>query len=231
MRGLCCLGVVHAAVCWGRLRSAGGTNAAPTTCAMVFLRGGCEARHQRPPCRRGRTGRGQSGLGSWLWALERSAAPVCALLRAFLFYSYQTSSKKLLADDGVWTSRRSRRTAAWPLGTSRGAAQPSAPGPGARSTRPATSSSRTRRPRRPVPRAPALYARMRAAPRVDASDATRVAHPPRRLRRGRGRGRGRRARALDAVLALVAKRLGPDDTARAKRYWTRSTSRRARACC
>ena len=69
---------------------------------MVFLRGGCEARHQRPPCRRGRTGRGQSGLGSWLWALERSAAPACALPGALLFYSYKTSSKKLLADDGVW---------------------------------------------------------------------------------------------------------------------------------
>ena len=37
MRGLCCLGVVHAAVCWGRLRSAGGTSAAPTTYAIVYL--------------------------------------------------------------------------------------------------------------------------------------------------------------------------------------------------
>ena len=69
-----------------------------------------------------------------------------------------------------------------------------------------------------MPRALALYVRMRAAPRVEASDAARVAHPPRRLCLGRGRGRGRRARArLDATLALVAKRLGPDDTARAKR--------------
>jgi len=190
---------------------------------MVFLRGGCEARHQRPPCRRGRTGRGQSGLGSWLWALERSAAPVCALLRALLFYSYQTSSKKLLADDGVWTSRRSRRTAAWPLGTSRGAAQPSnvafetecawawraldarrdvfvedEEGHVGRCLVPWLSTCAARRPRRHVGR------RARGAhPRDYADDEAADAG-------------GARAR-LDAALALVAKRLGPGDTARAKR--------------
>ena len=60
MRGLCCLGVVHAAVCWGRLRSAGGTNAAPPTCAMVFLRGGCEARHQRRRAGGGGPGGGEA---------------------------------------------------------------------------------------------------------------------------------------------------------------------------
>ena len=211
-------------MCWGRLRSAGGTNAAPTTCAMVFLRGGCEARHQRPPCRRGRTGRGQSGLGSWLWALERSAAPVCALLRAFLFYSYQTSSKKLLADDGVWTSRRSQRTTAQPLGTSRGAAQPSnaafetkcawawraldarrdvfvedEEGHVGRCFVPWLSTCAARRPRRRVGR------RARGAPPRDyAEDEAADAG-------------GARAR-LDAAQALVAKRLGPGDTARAKRF-------------
>ena len=62
---------------------------------------------------------------------------------------------------------------------------------------------------------PALYARMRAAPRVDGRR-TRGA-PPGGLRRGRSRGRGRRTR-LNAALALVAKRLCPDDTARAKRF-------------
>ena len=41
--------------------------------------------------------------------------------------------------------------------------------------------------------------------------------PPGGLRRGRSRGRGRRTR-LNAALALVAKRLGPDDTARAKQF-------------
>ena len=50
-------------------------------------------------------------------------------------------------------------------------------------------------------------------------DAVRGRGPrPRRRRRGRARGRGRRAGAVDAALALVAKRLGPDDTARAKPF-------------
>ena len=68
---------------------------------------------------------------------------------------------------------------------------------------------------------PALYARMRAAPRVvrvDASDAARVAHSSRTTPRMRPRTRAACAARLDAALALVAKRLGPDDTARAKQF-------------
>ena len=67
---------------------------------------------------------------------------------------------------------------------------------------------------------PALYARMRAAPRVvrvDASDAARVAHSSRITPRMRPRARAACAARLIAALALAAKRLGPDDTARAKR--------------
>ncbi len=75
---------------------------------------------------------------------------------------------------------------------------------------------------------------MRAAPRtvrVDASDAARVAHILEDNAEDEAAARAARAARLDAALALVAKRLGPDDTARTKRYWTRATSRRARACC
>ena len=111
---------------------------------------------------------------------------------------------------GLWGpqgARRSRRTRP---------SRRSAPGPCARSTRPATLRRGRGGPRRPVPRAPgALRAHAGGAPRVDGRRTRRA--NSRGLRRGRGRGRGRRARArLDATLALVAKRLGPDDTARAK---------------
>ena len=67
---------------------------------------------------------------------------------------------------------------------------------------------------------PALYARMRAAPRVariDASDAARVARILEDYAEDEAAGAGG-ARALDAALALVAKWLGPGDTARAKRF-------------
>ena len=67
---------------------------------------------------------------------------------------------------------------------------------------------------------PALYARMRAAPRVvrvDASDAARVAHLLEDYAEDEAAGAGGARARLDAALALVAKRLGPDDTARAKR--------------
>ena len=66
---------------------------------------------------------------------------------------------------------------------------------------------------------PALYARMRAAPRVvrvDASDAARVAHLLEDYAEDEAAGAGGGRARLDAALALVAKRLGPDDTARAK---------------
>ena len=62
---------------------------------------------------------------------------------------------------------------------------------------------------------------MRAAPRVvrvDASDAARVAHLLEDYAEDEAAGAARRARAVDAALALVAKRLGPDDTARAKQF-------------
>ena len=117
---------------------------------------------------------------------------------------------------GLWGpqgARRSRRTRP---------SRRSAPGPGARSTQGATSLSRTRRatsagascPRRST----CACGRRRAS--YASTRRTRCAwRTPGGLRRGRGRGRGRRARArLDATLALVAKRLGPDDTARAKRF-------------
>ena len=74
-------------------------------------------------------------------------------------------------------------------------------------------------PRRPVPRAPgALRAHAGGAARRPRRRVGRRARgaPPGGLRRGRSRGRGRRTR-LNAALALVAKRLGPDDTAREKR--------------
>ena len=67
---------------------------------------------------------------------------------------------------------------------------------------------------------PALYARMRAAPRVvrvDASDAARVAHLLEDYAEDEAAGAGGARARLDAALALVAKRLGPDDTAREKR--------------
>ena len=68
---------------------------------------------------------------------------------------------------------------------------------------------------------PALYARMRAAPRVvrvDASDAARVAHLLEDYAEDEAAGAGGARTRLDAALALVAKRLGPDDTARAKQF-------------
>ena len=68
---------------------------------------------------------------------------------------------------------------------------------------------------------PALYARMRAAPRVvrvDASDAARVAHLLEDYAEDEAAGAGGARARLDAALALVAKRLGPDDTARAKQF-------------
>ena len=223
----------------------------------------------------------------WLWALERSAAPACALPGALLFYSYKTSSKKLLADDGVWTSRRSRRTAAWPLGTSRGPAQPS----NAAFETECAWAWRALDARRDVfvedeeghvGRCLVPWLSTCACGRLRASK-RRTPHAWRTLLEDcaldeaadAGGGRAR----LDAALALVAKRLGPDDTARTKRFldagelledyaldeaagtggargaprrgagaqsrsgwapttrrarrgsWTRSTSRRARACC
>ena len=67
---------------------------------------------------------------------------------------------------------------------------------------------------------PALYARMRAAPRVvrvDASGAARVAHLREDYAEDKAADAGGARARLDAALALVAKRLGPGDTARAKR--------------
>ena len=104
---------------------------------------------------------------------------------------------------GPQGARRSRRTRP---------SRRSAPGPGAHATRDVIEDEEGHVGWCLVP--PALYARMRAAPRVDGRR-TRGA-PPGGLRRGRSRGRGRRTR-LNAALALVAKRLGPDDTAREKR--------------
>ena len=71
-----------------------------------------------------------------------------------------------------------------------------------------------------MPRAPgALRAHAGGAARRPRRRVGRRARgaPPGGLRRGRSRGRGRRTR-LNAALALVAKRLGPDDTARAKGF-------------
>ena len=62
---------------------------------------------------------------------------------------------------------------------------------------------------------------MRAAPRVvrvDASDAARVAHLLEDYAEDEAAGAGGARARLDAALALVAKRLGPDDTARAKQF-------------
>ena len=162
----------------------------------------------------------------WLWALERSAAPACALPGTLLFYSYKTSSKKLLADDGVWTSRRSRRTAAWPLGTSRGAAQPS----NAAFETECAWAWRALDARRDVfvedeeghvGRCLVPWLSTCACGRLRASK-RRTPHAWRTLLEDcaldeaadSGGGRAR----LDAALALVAKRLGPDDTARAKQF-------------
>ena len=68
---------------------------------------------------------------------------------------------------------------------------------------------------------------MRAAPRVDASDAARVAYILEDYAEDEAAGAGG-ARALDAALALVAKRLGPDDTARAKQFLDADLAARAR---
>ena len=63
-----------------------------------------------------------------------------------------------------------------------------------------------------------LRAHPGGAARVDASDAARVAHLLEDYAADEAAARAARAARLDAALALVAKRLGPDDTARAKRF-------------
>ena len=200
MRGLCCLGVVHAAVCWGRLRSAGGTNAAPTTCAMVFLRGGCEARHQRrraggggPGGDKAASGRGSGPSSGPLRRSARCCAHSCSTLTRPHRRSFSPTtasgprgvrSAPRLSLWGPQGARRSRRTR--PL-------RRRAPGPGARSTRGATSSSRTRRATSAGASCPGSLRAPRVA-RVDASDAARVAHLLETTPKTRPRTRAARAR-------------------------------------
>ena len=109
---------------------------------------------------------------------------------------------------GPQGARRSRRTRP---------SRRSAPGPGARSTRGATSSSRTRRATSAGASCPGSLRAPRVA-RVDASDAARVAYILEDYAEDEAAGAGGACARLDAALALVAKRLGPDDTARAKRF-------------
>ena len=98
-------GVVHVTVRWGWPRcGAGGTSGAPTTCATVFLRGGRDAWHRWPPCRRGKGGRERNEVrwvvrGHSSGVLRRSAR----CWGHSWSHSYMASLKNLLVD-GVWLS-------------------------------------------------------------------------------------------------------------------------------
>ena len=69
-----------------------------------------------------------------------------------------------------------------------------------------------------MPRAPALYVRTRAAPRASTRRTRRAWRTPRDYAEDEAADAGGARARLDAALALVAKRLGPGDTARAKRF-------------
>ena len=105
-------GVVHVTVRWGWPRcGAGGTSGAPTTCAMVFLRGGRDAWHRWPPCRRGKGGRERNEVrwvvrGHSSGVLRRSAR----CWGHSWSHSYMASLKNLLVD-GVWLSDLCRSSA------------------------------------------------------------------------------------------------------------------------